>query len=237
MIDVKSISTHCTRTEFVGTTVLDTIGLVISGIDDTLLKEMNVGMKYHALGLFSSRTGAAGQITSIDVSVKATHPVVLSIDCPRDTQCWCGHGNYIVIGGNDVSDVRHAIELGLELTKKNAGELYISESGHLEFTYSASAGAALQKAFHAVPGEAFGFMAGSPAIGLVMADTTMKASAVNITCYMTPSIGTSHSNEVILGISGDASAVKAAVLEARQVGLELLIGMGSYPEIPGTPYL
>ena len=42
MIDVKSISTHCTRTEFVGTTVLDTIGLVISGIDDTLLKEIKV---------------------------------------------------------------------------------------------------------------------------------------------------------------------------------------------------
>ena len=75
------------------------------------------------------------------------------------------------------------------------------------------------------------------AIGLVMADTAMKASAVNITCYMTPSIGTSHSNEVILGISGDASAVKAAVLEARQIGLELLIGMGSYPNIPGAPYL
>ena len=238
MIDVKSISTHCTRTEFVGTTVLDTIGLVISGIDDTLLKEMNVGMKYHARGLFSSRTGAAGQITAIDDAVKATNTEVLSIEFPRDTKGWGGHGNYIVIGGNDVSDVRHAIELGLELTKKNAGELYISESGHLEFTYSASAGAALQKAFHAVPGEAFGFMAGSPAaIGLVMADTAMKASAVNITCYMTPSIGTSHSNEVILGISGDASAVKAAVLEARQVGLELLIGMGSYPEIPGTPYL
>ena len=222
MIDVKSISTHCTRTEFVGTTVLDTIGLVISGIDDTLLKEMNVGTRYHALGLFSSRTGAAGQITAIDDAGKATNTDVLSIEFPRDTKGWGGHGNYIVIGGNDVSDVRHAIELALELTKKNAGELYISESGHLEFTYSASAGAALQNAFHAVPGEAFGFMAGSPAaIGLVMADTAM----------------TSHSNEVILGISGDASAVKAAVLEARQVGLELLIGMGSYPEIPGTPYL
>ena len=210
----------------------------ISNFDDTLLKEMNVGMKYHALGLFSSRTGAAGQITAIDDAVKATNTEVLSIEFPRDTKGWGGHGNYIVIGGNDVSDVRHAISLALELTNKYAGELYISESGHLEFTYSASAGAALQKAFHAVPGEAFGFMAGSPAaIGLVMADTAMKASAVNITCYMTPSIGTSHSNEVILGISGDASAVKAAVLEARQVGLELLIGMGSYPEIPGTPYL
>lgn len=88
MIDIHNISTHCTRTEFVGTTVLDTIGLVISGIDDTLLSTMNISTKYHTLG-----------------------------------------------------------------------------------------------------------------------------------------------------ISGDASAVKAAVLEARQVGLELLIGMGSYPEIPGTPYL
>ena len=39
MIDVHNISTHCTRSEFVGTAVLDTIGLVISGIDDTLLNE------------------------------------------------------------------------------------------------------------------------------------------------------------------------------------------------------
>ena len=99
---------------------------------------------------------------------------------------------------------------------KYAGELYISESGHLEFAYSASAGPALQKAFHAEPGEAFGFMAGSPAaIGLVMADTAMKASSVKITSYMTPDMGTAHSNEVILSLSGDASAVKEAVLNAR----------------------
>ena len=131
MIDVKSISTHCSRTEFVGTAVLDTIGLVISGIDDTLLKEMNIGTKYHTLGLFSSRTGAAGQITAIDDAVKATNTEVLSIEFPRDTKGWGGHGNYIVIGGNDVSDVRHAIELGLELTKKNAGELYILSLIHI----------------------------------------------------------------------------------------------------------
>ena len=77
MIDVHEISTHCTRSEFVGTAVLDTIGLVISGIDDTLLKEMNVGTKYHCLGLFSSRTGAAGQLTAIDDAVKATNTEVL----------------------------------------------------------------------------------------------------------------------------------------------------------------
>lgn len=53
-MDVHSISTKCARTEFVGTAVLDTIGLVISGVDDTLLKEMNIGTRYHTLGLFSS---------------------------------------------------------------------------------------------------------------------------------------------------------------------------------------
>ena len=70
--DIHNISTTCTRTEFVGTAVLDTIGLVISGVDDSLLQQMNVGTKYHCLGLFSSRTGAAGQITAIDDAVKAT---------------------------------------------------------------------------------------------------------------------------------------------------------------------
>ena len=108
-MDVHSISTKCARTEFVGTAVLDTIGLVISGVDDTLLKEMNIGTRYHTLGLFSSRTGAAGQITAVDDAVKATGTEVLSIEFPRDTKGWGGHGNYIVIGGNDVSDVRHAI--------------------------------------------------------------------------------------------------------------------------------
>ena len=228
MIDIKNISTHCTRSEFVGTAVLDTIGLVISGIDDTLLETMNVGMKYRCLGLFSSRTGAAGQITAIDDAVKATNTEVLSIELPRDTKGWGGHGNYIVLGGTDVSDVRHAISVALELTNKNAGEVYISESGHLEFAYSASAGQVLNKAFGVPMGEAFGFMAGSPAaIGLVMADAK----------YMTPDKGTSHSNEVILAVAGDASAAKTAVLNARQIGLELLIAMGSYPETPGVPYL
>ena len=175
-MDVHSISTKCARTEFVGTAVLDTIGLVISGVDDTLLKEMNIGTRYHTLGLFSSRTGAAGQITAVDDAVKATGTEVLSIEFPRDTKGWGGHGNYIVIGGNDVSDVRHAISLALELTNKYAGELYISESGHLEFAFSANAGGALSMAFNAVPGEAFGFMAGSPADNWAcgLADTAMK---------------------------------------------------------------
>ena len=110
--DIHNISTNCTRTEFVGTAVLDTIGLVISGVDDSLLKEMNVGTQYHCLGLFSSRTGAAGQITAIDDAVKATNTEVLSIELPRDTKGWGGHGNFIIIGGETPAEVRRLCDAG-----------------------------------------------------------------------------------------------------------------------------
>ena len=54
---------------------------------------------------------------------------------------------------------------------------------------------------------------------------------------MTPDNGTSHSNEVIVAVTGDASAVKNSVLTAREVGLQLLVAMGSWPETPSKPYL
>ncbi len=60
---------------------------------------------------------------------------------------------------------------------------------------------------------------------------------VEIVNYMTPDKGTRHSNEVILAFSGKADNVKEAVLSARQLWLELLIAMGSYPNVPGTSYL
>ena len=58
MIDVhhiEQISQDCSLTEFVGTTVLDTIGLVIPGIDPSLLEKMNLKKPYKSLGLISSR--------------------------------------------------------------------------------------------------------------------------------------------------------------------------------------
>ena len=227
-----------TMPEFVGTTVLDTIGLVIASVDPELRKKMKIKENYRSVGIISSRTGAAGQITAVDDAVKETNTEVLSIMLPRDTKGWGGHGNYIVIGAETVADARRAVEIALEKTKRNAGEIYVSDAGHLEFAYSASAGQALSKAFGVSVGEAFGFMAGSPAaIGLVMADTAMKSAPLSIAKYMTPNKGTSHSNEVILAVAGDASAAKTAVLNARQIGLELLIAMGSYPETPGVPYL
>ena len=242
--------TQCNLTEFVGTAVLDTIGLVIPSVDSQLLSFISQSLSdsqenpgtlkktYKSLGVFSSRTGAAGQINAIDEAVKSTNTEVVSIQLPRDTKGWGGHGNFIILGGDHVSDVRRAVEIALEYTDKYAGELYISQAGHLEFTYSANAGGALHHAFQAPVGRPFGFMCGSPAaIGLVMADLCVKSSQVNILRYMTPDQGTSHSNEVILAFTGDASAVKNAVLLAREVGLSLLSAMGSEPKSPSVPYL
>lgn len=225
--------------EFVGTTVLDTIGLVIPGIDSTLREQMKLPSHISSLGILSSRTGAAGQICAIDEAIKNTSTEIISIDLPRDTKGWGGHGNYIVVGGRDVSDCRRAIEIALELTKKHAGEVYISSAGHLEFAYSASASYALSMAFGTPVGKAFGFMAGSPAaIGLVMADNALKSSAVELVKYMTPSVGTSHSNEIIICFCGDAEACKTAVLRGREIGLELLKTMSDdEPKGPSVPFL
>ena len=229
---------NCSMTEFVGTTVLDTIGLVIPGVDPMLLKQMNFKKTYRILGLLSSRTGAAGQINAVDEAVKSTNTEIVSIELPRDTKGWGGHGNYIIIGGDNVSDVRRAVEIALEYTEKYAGELYISDAGHLEFTFSANADQALNLAFDAPIGKPFGFFCGSPAaIGMVMADLAVKSASVEIVKYMTPDRGTSHSNEVIVAVTGDASAVKNAVLTARDIGLQLLVSMGSYPKSPGKPFL
>ncbi len=227
--------------EFVGMTVLDTIGLVISSVDGTLREEMaknGIACPCHSLGLISSRTGAAGQLVAVDEAAKSSSTQLVSIDLPRDTKGWGGHGNYIVIGGEDVSDVRNAIETALALTEKHAGEVYINEAGHLEFAFSASAGEVLAKAFDIPIGAAFGFAAGSPAaIGMVMADKAVKAASVTLTRYMTPSIGTSHTNEVIIAFTGETMAVKTAVLTARETGLALLQAMGGEAKGPSAPYL
>ena len=89
---------------------------MISGVDDSLLKEMNVGTQYHCLGLFSSRTGAAGQITAIDDAVKATNTEVLSIELPRDTKGW--GGTVIMSLGTSPNPLISSTTIGLDTNKR-----------------------------------------------------------------------------------------------------------------------
>ncbi len=94
---------------------------------------------------------------------------------------WGGHGNFIIIGGETPADVKRAVELALEYIDINAGEIYISEAGHMEFQYSARCGEAINKAFDVPIGRPFGFVCASPApIGMVIADIALKSAGVEL---------------------------------------------------------
>ena len=226
----------CGMTQFVGVGVCDTIGLYIANIDDDLRKQMNIPEKFHAVGLIGSRTGAGAQIQAVDDAVKATSTEVISIEIPRDTKGWGGHGN--LIGGETPADVKRAVELALEYIDINAGEIYISEAGHMEFQYSARCGEAINKAFDVPIGRPFGFVCASPApIGMVIADIALKSAGVELIKTLRPDSGTSHSNEVIIIFTGEASAVKTAVTDARSAGMQLLRSLGSEPLPVTKPYI
>ena len=96
MLELSPFQPNSGTAEFVGTTVLDTIGMVIPNVDWQLRAQADYLKEYRSIGILSSRTGAAGQINAVDEAVKRTNTEVLSIQLPRDTKGWGGHGNYIV---------------------------------------------------------------------------------------------------------------------------------------------
>lgn len=226
-------------TEFVGTNALgDTIGLVIANVDPQLHEMMGLDKKYRSIGILGARTGAGPHIFAADEAVKATNTEILTIELPRDTKGGAGHGSLIVFGAEDVSDARRAIEVALAELDRTFGDVYGNEAGHLEFQYTARASHALNKAFGAPIGKSFGITVGAPAaIGVVLADTAVKASTIDVIAYSSPASGTSFSNEVISAFSGDSGAVRQAIIAAREVGRQLLGALGTYPESSTTPYI
>ena len=226
-------------TEFVGTNALgDTIGLVIANVDSQLLKAMKPEKEYRSIGILGARTGAGPHIFAADEAVKATNSEIVSIELPRATKGGAGHGSLIIFGAEDVSDARRAVEVALEELDRTFGDVYGNEAGHLEFQYTARASHALNKAFGAPLGKAFGITVGGPAaIGVVLADTAVKAATVDVIGYASPGDGTSFSNEVISFLSGDSGAVRQAIVAAREVGIPLLGSLGEKPESITTPYI
>ncbi|MFA0440886.1 propanediol utilization microcompartment protein PduB [Vibrio sp. 10N.222.51.C12] len=220
----------CGLTEFVGTAIGDTIGLVIANVDNEVLEAMKLEKKYRSIGILGARTGAGPHIMAADEAVKSTNTEVISIELPRDTKGGAGHGSLIIFGGDDVSDVRRAVEVALKELERTFGDVYANDAGHIELQYSARASYALEKAFGTPLGKACGVIVGAPAaVGVLMADTAVKSANVETIAYNTPANGTSFSNEAILVISGDSGAVRQAVISAREVGKKLLSAMGDEP--------
>ncbi len=226
-------------TEFVGCNPLgDTIGLVIANVDPQVHALMKIDPKYKSIGIVGARTGAGPHIFAADEAVKATNCEIVTIELPRDTKGGAGHGSLIIFGSEDVSDARRAVEVTLSELDRTFGDVYANDAGHLEFQYTARASYALNKAFAAPLGKSFGITVGAPAaIGVVLADTAVKASTIDVIGYASPAAGTSYSNEVISFFSGDSGAVRQAIIAAREVGRGLLGALGAYPESVTTPYI
>ncbi len=231
----------CGLTEFVGTAMGHTIGLVIANLDSQVHEKLGIDRKYRAIGILSDRTGAGPQIFAADEAVKATNSEILLIETPRDTEGGAGHGCLIVFGAEDVSDARRAVEVALRDIERTFGDVYGNSAGHLEFQYSARASYALNKAFGAPLGKSFGITVGAPAgIGLILADTAVKAATIDAISLATPGNGgTSYSNEVNFFFTGDSGAVKQAIIAARDVGIQLLKSLEPNEELKSstTPYI
>ena len=114
----------CTLTEFVGTAIGDTVGLVIANVDSALLDAMKLEKRYRSIGILGARIGAGPHIMAADEAVKATNTEVISIELPRDTKGGAGHGSLILLGGNDVSDVKRGIEVALKELDRTFGDVY-----------------------------------------------------------------------------------------------------------------
>lgn len=229
----------CGITEFVGTNVLgDTIGLVIANVDPNVHEAMKLDKKYRSIGILGARTGAGPHIMAADEAVKATNTEILTIELPRDTKGGAGHGSLIIFGAEDVADARRAVEVALKELDRTFGDVYANDAGHIELQYTARASYACAKAFNAPLGKSFGLVVGAPAaIGVVLADTVVKAANVDVIGYSSPAGGTSFSNEVILTFSGDSGAVRQALIAAREVGIKLLGTLGSQPGSVTVPYI
>ncbi|MEI2387200.1 propanediol utilization microcompartment protein PduB [Breoghania sp. JC706] len=229
----------CNLTEFVGTAIGNTIGMVIANVDPMLHEQMKMDKKYRSIGIVGSRTGAGPHIFAADEAVKATNSEVVLIELARDTEGGAGHGSLIIFGAADVSDARRAVEVMLGELDRTFGDVYGNPAGHLEFQYTARASHALNKAFGAPIGQAFGITVGAPAaIGVMLADTAAKAATIDAVGYSSPANGTSFSNEVIFTFSGDSGAVRQAIHAARDVGKQLLGAMDPTPLVSTTtPYI
>ncbi|MBO8154519.1 propanediol utilization microcompartment protein PduB [Thermovirga sp.] len=225
-------------TEFVGTAIGDTIGLVIANLESRILEKLGWDPKYRSIGIISDRVGAGPQIMAADEAVKATNTEVVLLELPRDTKGGAGHGCLILLGAEDVSDARRAVEVALKDLERTFGDVYANDAGHLEFQYTARASYACNKAFGAPLGKAFGLIVGAPAgIGVVMTDAALKAAEVDMLFYSTPTNGNTYTNEAVMGITGDSGAVRQSLIAAREVGLKLLGAFGEPPKSSTKPYI
>jgi len=216
------------QAQFIGVAAGNTVGYVIPNLDPELRKYLVTKGNFRAVGVISSRVGAAAQIMATDEAVKKTNTELIRLELARDDLGGPGHGVFALFGAEDVADVIRAVEIALAATDEYSKNVIVTNAGKIETHYSARAAAALNKAFGSPLNQAFGIIIGAPAgVGLLMSDTALKTSHVTSVSFWGPSAEQAFANEVWLTITGDSAAVKSALEAARVVGSQVLAEFGA----------
>lgn len=223
-------------TEFVGTTVGDTIGLVIANVDPSLRAVMNLG-EYQSIGIFGGRIAVGPQVMAVDEALKAVNAELIRMEAARDTKGGAGCGTLFLIGAKDVSDAKRAVEIALAELPRQFGDVYTNEAGHLSFSYTARAGQCCSRTLDAEEGRAFGVICCGPAaIGAVLSDIAVKAARIEIRGFHHPD-DNCFANEAVLCFSGNSADVRQALRAAIQAGKQLLGTLGEPPAPVTEPWI
>ena len=105
----------CSLTEFVGTAIGDTVGLVIANVDSALLDAMKLEKRYRSIGILGARTGAGPHIMAADAMVKSANVMLVGYEK-------IGSGLVTVIVRGDVGAVKAATDAGAAAAR-NVGEV------------------------------------------------------------------------------------------------------------------
>lgn len=221
------VEKSCSLMEFVGIVIGDIFGLVIVNVDVVLLEVMKFEKCYCFIGIFGVCIGVGLYIMVVDEVVKVINIEVVSIEFFCDIKGGVGYGLLIVLGGNDVFDVKCGIEVVLKELDCIFGDVYGNEVGYIELQYIVCVSYVLEKVFGVLLGCVCGIIVGVLVfVGVLMVDIVLKLVNVEVVVYSLLVYGISFSNEVILVIFGDFGVVCQVVIFVWEIGKIVLVMLG-----------
>ena len=213
-------------------------GWVIPSLDPGIAGAMNIPGKYRSVGIITSRAAALSVCVAADEAVKVTNTHLAFLDMTTDPYGGGPRCAFLVLGAEDVSDARRAVQVTMNALPSTFGGMGIGESAGYDVHWSANPGEVLcHSYFGAVPGKAWGFLDGWPkAVGMIMADCAMKAASVQLVHVHTSEENHWH-NEYTCSVIGSSGDVLTAVRKAREAAEYCIRATGDTEPVPqGDPY-
>ena len=213
-------------------------GWVIPNLDPSIADAMEIPRQYRSVGIITSRASAVPVCVAADEAVKIANVHLVHLETTTDPYGKGPRSVFLVFGGEDVPDVRRAVQATMEALPRTFGGMGIGETAGYDVHWSANPGEVLcHPYFGAVPGKAWGFLDGWPkAVGMIMADYAMKAASVELVHVHTSEENHWH-NEYSCSFTGGSGDVLTAVLKAREAAEHCIRATGDMEPVPqGDPY-